>query len=527
VTSARLGKNRSENTKKSPFVNAAEAGNDAPGRLRAATFVQTDDLSGGKATKLSGTANAVTRAKLKSGRPPIVGTDRTVFFKAHNMEAPSQYAVASTRLARFVGMPTVIAHNAFARIKGVEGVVSGKVPGVALMTPEFATETKVPKGTTSVDDWMRKNNVVKRKGKYYARSAMTFPRVDLENPVVQKGLSDLQLFDALSGQADRHGGNIYVDPVTGEVTGIDDDWSFGEGQRADDVEGLKFKKSHYLGLPKLVDADTAESILAADPDGLAQELARRATDTEPLTPKHINDARRRLETVQAYLQGLKDRGELVTDWDDATYGRAAGNPGGSYLGRQAEMLAHAEAGTVPEGHDPGLPYVAVGPTVPPRATPATQPPPVTAPVMPAMPATPWRPTARPQGPASRNLLGQPRFQPPQVFPPLPPDPPPPGPGPTRSRAIQPQAGLQRMVRNNDSPRRSATIRLRLSGVDPLPTTGDPTEEEIESLEPGAMVALSNVGRSTDDSTEDLERPEGNREGFVEVELSDGDVVHNE
>ena len=38
---------------------------------------------------------------------------------------------------------------------------------------------------------------------------------------------DLQLIDALTGQVDRHGGNIFVDPKTGKVTGIDNDAAFG------------------------------------------------------------------------------------------------------------------------------------------------------------------------------------------------------------------------------------------------------------------------------------------------------------
>jgi hypothetical protein len=152
--------------------------------------------------------------------------------------AESQYAVASTRMARFVGMPTIIAHNAFARVRGVEGVVAGRVPGVPMMTSEYNQEVPLKtEGLSAEDlaDHISRAQLVERKGKYYMRSAVVVPPVDLTNPVVQKGMSDLQLFDALTGQRDRHAGNIYIDPDTGAITGIDDDAPFGKGQAPDDV----------------------------------------------------------------------------------------------------------------------------------------------------------------------------------------------------------------------------------------------------------------------------------------------------
>ena len=71
---------------------------------------------------------------------------------------------------------------------------------------------------------------VKVNGKWY-RSKL-FP-VDIEygNPVVQKGLSDLQVFDYIIGHADRNSGNwIYEKDNTGNITrvkGIDNDDTFG------------------------------------------------------------------------------------------------------------------------------------------------------------------------------------------------------------------------------------------------------------------------------------------------------------
>lgn len=142
-------------------------------------------------------------------------------------------------MPNFLGMPSVIAHNAFAKIQSADGVVTG----VPLKTAEHDTEIEVP-GHYRADDipgWVQFRQLVERDGKYYERSAFVFQPIDFADPRVKKGMSDLQLFDAVSGQVDRHGSNIFVDPATGAVTGIDDDWSFGAGQPANDVAGRRPK----------------------------------------------------------------------------------------------------------------------------------------------------------------------------------------------------------------------------------------------------------------------------------------------
>jgi hypothetical protein len=108
----------------------------------------------------------------------------------------------------------------------------------------------------------------------------------------------------------------------------------------------------------MVDAATAEAVLRADPAQLPAELARRINDTRPLTDEEIADARQRLIAVQAYLQGLKNDGQLITDWNKATYDRTMEHPEWSYLGQQAQQLAtaHRGGGVVEEpllgaGHD--------------------------------------------------------------------------------------------------------------------------------------------------------------------------------
>jgi hypothetical protein len=345
------------------------------------TFITEKDLK----IKSSGpvrSLNVVKRAALNKNAPPmraaLVGGKPTVFFKAHDAEhAASQNAVASTRMARFLGMEKVIAHNAFANVKDTIGAVSGAVPGVPLYSEEKNKEVKFPweAGLKKADipDWLRAGQREERNGKYYEVSKKKYQWVDFSDPKIQKGMSDLQLFDAITGQVDRHAGNIYVDPTTGEVSGIDDDKSFGQGMAADDLAKTDIPGRFYRGLPPLVDEATAERLLdpeLVDPTKLPEILARRDVDTLPLTDKQIAEAVRRFDRVKQYLRDLQKAGALVgqngTSWGDETYQQALANPSHSYLGFQADMLEQVRQAAVndPELEIVGAPRAPAPPPVP-------------------------------------------------------------------------------------------------------------------------------------------------------------------
>lgn len=167
---------------------------------------------------------------------------------------------------------------------------------------------------------------------------------DLSKPETQKGLSDLQLFDALTGQRDRHAGNIYVHPVTGKVTGIDEDLSLSAGvkpmvrteQRLRQYGEGAFRKGmqdpdtaaegelKYLGLPSLVDKSTAKKFLELTPQKLQAHLT--LNNEHPLSAEDMQKAQDRLGMVQEHLTRLRTDNQLVTRWDDTTYGRARDEP---------------------------------------------------------------------------------------------------------------------------------------------------------------------------------------------------------
>jgi hypothetical protein len=156
-----------------------------------------------------------------------------------------------------------------------------------------------------------------------------FLNVDYSNPVIQKGLSDLEVSDYISGQIDRHAGNIFVDGTTGKVTGIDNDLSFPEASR----ETIQARESDRLGstnnksvagMPRQIHADTRNKILAVDPDVMRQTLAGIRPPNGPdneggLTEAEIEGAVGRLQALQDELRNPRSTIQVVTEFNDATY----------------------------------------------------------------------------------------------------------------------------------------------------------------------------------------------------------------
>jgi hypothetical protein len=407
--------------------------------LRKNTFVADKDVHpNALTTKILGSLNPVTRTDL-SDATKIKGGP-TIYFKP-GYEA--KYAVASTRLARALGMETVISHNAFAHMNDEDGAVSGQVLGVPVRSVGHNKVTQIPEdfvlnpndGPTPQDfkRWLVSVGaavIQKPDGQYYEVSDYVQNPINYKDPRIQKGMSDLQIFDAISGQIDRHGGNIYIDPATGKVTGIDDDASM-----KDLPWGVDRPYQKYPGLAPLVDRTTVQKVLALQPEDVPALLARQRNDLGELSEAQIQAAEKRLRDVQAYLGTLEGTPAIVDTWDDGTFATLMAQPDKSYLGRAERDYQLALAHTPIDGlatsvgpplvAPPPLPWAAVRPTAG-----GAQPSPSNVPTSPRRPAiAQTRPRLRDQQlgdqqrrdqqPDNRQLVDQQRLDEFDAFPPLP------------------------------------------------------------------------------------------------------------
>jgi len=150
----------------------------------------------------------------------------------------------------------------------------------------------------------------------------TFLKVDYAHPQIQKGLFDLQAQDYITGQVDRHGGNIFIDPHTNEVRGIDNDLAFPVIDREEMIQkSAELQAKAAAGLPDYMHADTAKKIEALSP----AELRKTLTSIEPppgvakMEPAAIEGAVQRLEKLQAHIEVLREKCHVVDQFTPETY----------------------------------------------------------------------------------------------------------------------------------------------------------------------------------------------------------------
>ncbi len=106
---------------------------------------------------------------------------------------------------------------------------------------------------------------------------------DPHNATTAEGLIKLQVLDVITGQVDRHPGNYFIDPKTGQVTGIDQDCSFG-----------------VASMPKDVDVRKQPHLMRLIPNN-ASLMLRLPTVITSAIQKQINDLYDNRETLHAEL----------------------------------------------------------------------------------------------------------------------------------------------------------------------------------------------------------------------------------
>jgi hypothetical protein len=145
----------------------------------------------------------------------------------------------------------------------------------------------------------------------------------------QRGLSNLQLVDAISGQRDRKDENTMIGGG-GDVTGIDHDISFGSSgqKKLTELEGsynhpdaakivgspLTGTFDKYAGLPSHVDAGAAASILRHKGGDLGRVLNNSQSE-QKLSPQEVQEAQARYKIVKRYVKkgiaGTDNAGERL------------------------------------------------------------------------------------------------------------------------------------------------------------------------------------------------------------------------
>ncbi|HSI62629.1 MAG TPA: hypothetical protein VLE43_05905 [Candidatus Saccharimonadia bacterium] len=167
--------------------------------------------------------------------------------------------------------------------------------------------------------------------------------IDYSRHEVQKGLYDLEVLDYITGQIDRHAGNIFIDPETGEVKGIDNDLCFPSLSREQMLSDLRDAggKAVY-NKPLFMHEDTARKIEELDPGQLRETLGALKYpgrgERGKLSPEEIEGAVTRLNEMKQHVRDLRGTGHVVTEFTKETYDEAVQHQKDSYAEQRADNM---------------------------------------------------------------------------------------------------------------------------------------------------------------------------------------------
>jgi hypothetical protein len=197
------------------------------------------------------------------------------------------------------------------------------------MTPKTEFGTHDGEGGT-VQDWAKGNSPQKLED----HGSVKYREFDYSDPEVQRQLATLQLFDAITGQVDRHPGNYYIyqGPEGTQVTAIDNDLSFGANKGVESLIDTNWNRplpnDQSRGVPLFVDESIAEQILKTSstdfkntivnllsPAEVAKALQRFAQVKSELKKKKANTAR---------IKFMQRKLDIMTQYEGA-FGSTYGN----------------------------------------------------------------------------------------------------------------------------------------------------------------------------------------------------------
>ncbi len=296
-----------------------------------------------------GSLNEVYRATRRDGP--------TGYFKPNNPKDPKMgaKAVLSSDVNEVLGLDS-LAKETYKKYSGkklgtkkaMEGAESEEVPGTTLFEQEF--NQQIDKDSYEAYSGMMPN-MVKQKDedgekKYLKHTGTRHIRHDYANPQTQKDLANLQLQDSITGQFDRHGGNIRIDDSTGRAKGYDSDMMLSSvvgNDSLSNIPGLRkpkgramtedekqiqqqaritamqrVNKSHdkNLGLPTHIDQQSALTLVNTNSTSFMKALEKKnKKNMKRLDPEHMKELQLRYSATRRYAKaGLAAaHPELITD----------------------------------------------------------------------------------------------------------------------------------------------------------------------------------------------------------------------
>lgn len=332
----------------------------------AAEFVTVDSIVANSKGRPSGGTDRGNMSEVELGvkTKGSIGTSKknTGVFKAVNntytkQDAPAAFdsgidrqdakfterAVAGTGLAKLMGSD-VVAEAVKAERDGKQGYMMEQVSGV-----QPKGERKIrPANDMERNNWAQAAEMggpgygQDEKGPY--KTEVVVNKINWKDPVLQEKLVELHLYDAITGQVDRHQGNYFVDQGPGKETtvkGIDPDLAFGK-----DKGVAKGKMDMSMEeLPPIVSKSTFDRIMGMTDNDVKALLGKL------LTPAEVDQAVVRLQQVKAHLRGLETNGLVFTSFkdEDENFRTNRFTEKNSYIGRdmywQARTL-YSQSGRV-------------------------------------------------------------------------------------------------------------------------------------------------------------------------------------
>jgi hypothetical protein len=134
-------------------------------------------------------------------------------------------AVLSSDIDQTLGL-NVLSKEKYRTLNGMSGSESSEVGGEAITSNRFENpiskaEYKANRKGGSASMYKKKKGFFRNK--YFQYSGTDYQRHDFTNSNTQKDLANIQFEDLLTGQRDRHGGNVKIDSNTGHAKGYDND----------------------------------------------------------------------------------------------------------------------------------------------------------------------------------------------------------------------------------------------------------------------------------------------------------------